>query len=65
VEDRQMILKIARFINLVLAGVFTGNEFGGFIGFHPALYELPTEVGTRLCLLAHLACPARPHLVTL
>jgi hypothetical protein len=23
--------------------VLTGNEFGGFVGFHPALYRLPTE----------------------
>ena len=42
-----MALKATRFINLLLAGVLTGNEFGGFIGFHPALYELPTEVHAR------------------
>ena len=42
-----MALKAMRFINLLLAGVLTGNEFGGFIGFHPALYELPTEVHAR------------------
>jgi hypothetical protein len=29
-----MVLKIARFLNLLLVGVLTGNEFGGFIGFH-------------------------------
>jgi hypothetical protein len=27
--------------------VLTGNEFGGVVGFHPALYELPTEAHTR------------------
>ena len=42
-----MMLKVARFVNLVLAGVLTGNEFGGFVGFHPALYELPTEAHAR------------------
>jgi uncharacterized membrane protein len=41
------MLKIARFVNLVLAGLLTGNEFGGFVGFHPALYELPTEAHAR------------------
>ena len=38
-----MIIKAARFANLFLTGVLTGNEFGGFVGFHPALYRLPTE----------------------
>ena len=38
-----MASKAARFVNLFLAGVLTGNEFGGFVGFHPALYRLPTE----------------------
>ena len=38
-----MVLKATRFLNLLLTGVLTGNEFGGFVGFHPALYELPTE----------------------
>lgn len=38
-----MALKAARFSNLFLAGVLTGNEFGGLVGFHPALYRLPTE----------------------
>jgi uncharacterized membrane protein len=36
-----------RFMNLLLTGVLTGNEFGGFVGFHPALYELPTEAHAR------------------
>jgi len=38
-----MILKAARFANLFLTGVLTGNEFGGLVGFHPTLYRLPTE----------------------
>jgi len=38
-----MVSKAARFANLFLTGVLTGNEFGGFVGFHPALYRLPTE----------------------
>jgi hypothetical protein len=42
-----LALKVMRFLNLLLAGVLTGNEFGGFVGFHPALYELPTEAHAR------------------
>ena len=42
-----MVLKATRFINLLLTGVLTGNEFGGFVGFHPALYALPTEAHAR------------------
>ena len=38
-----MILKAARLANLFLTGVLTGNEFGGLVGFHPALYRLPAE----------------------
>ena len=38
-----MTFKAARFANLFLSGLLTGNEFGGLIGFHPALYRLPTE----------------------
>jgi hypothetical protein len=41
-EDK-MIRKVARFVNLILTGVLTGNEFGGFVGFHPALYRLSTD----------------------
>ncbi len=40
---KQDDLRAARFANLFLTGVLTGNEFGGFVGFHPALYRLPTE----------------------
>jgi hypothetical protein len=46
-EDRDMVLKATRFLNLLLTGVLTGNEFGGFVGFHPALYALPTEAHAR------------------
>ena len=46
-EDRDMVLKMARFVNLLLTGVLAGNEFGGFVGFHPALYDLPTEAHAR------------------
>jgi uncharacterized membrane protein len=42
-----MVLRMMRFLNLLLTGVLTGNEFGGFVGFHPALYELPTEAHAR------------------
>ena len=42
-----MVLRTTRFLNLLLTGVLTGNEFGGFVGFHPALYELPTEAHAR------------------
>ncbi len=33
--------KIARYANLMLAGVLTGNEFGGWAAVHPALGTLP------------------------
>jgi uncharacterized membrane protein len=46
-RTRIVALKAMRFLNLLLAGVLTGNEFGGFVGFHPALYELPTEAHAR------------------
>jgi hypothetical protein len=42
-----MVLKTMRFLNLLLRGVLTGKEFRGFVGFHPALYELPTEAHAR------------------
>jgi hypothetical protein len=42
-----MALKTTRFLNLLMTGVLTGNEFGGLVGFHPALYELPTEAHAR------------------
>jgi uncharacterized membrane protein len=42
-----MGLRIARLVNLMLAGVLTGNEFGGWAGTHPALHTLPTEAHIR------------------
>ena len=42
-----MALKAARFVNLVLAGVLTGNEFGGWVGTHPALRTLPPAAHVR------------------
>lgn len=36
-----MALKIARLINLVLAGTLTGHELGGLVAVHPALAKLP------------------------
>jgi uncharacterized membrane protein len=38
-----MALKVARFVNLILAGMLTGNEFGGRVAVHPALSNLPTR----------------------
>ena len=42
-----MTARAARICNLFLAGALTGNEFGGFVGFHPALYRLPTEAHAK------------------
>lgn len=36
-----MALKIARFVNLVLSGMLTGNEFSGLMAIYPALGKLP------------------------
>ena len=35
--------ELARFTYLMLAALLTGNEFGGWIGMHPALDTLPPE----------------------
>ena len=35
-----MMLKVARFVNLVLAGLLVGNEFGTKVAIHPALEKL-------------------------
>jgi hypothetical protein len=32
-----MMLKAARFVNLVLAGLLAGNEFGTKVALHPSL----------------------------
>jgi uncharacterized membrane protein len=42
-----MVLKATRFLNLLLTGVLTRNEFGGFVGFHPALCVLPAGAHAR------------------
>ncbi len=42
-----MVLKAMRFLDLLSVGVLTGNEFGGFVGFHTAFYQLPTEAHAR------------------
>ncbi len=38
-----MALKAARFMNLVLVGMLTGNEFGSWVTVHPALSDLSPE----------------------
>jgi uncharacterized membrane protein len=35
-----MVFKIARFVNLLLAGLLAGNEFGTWAAVHPALGKL-------------------------
>src|SRR3712207_429160 len=37
-----MGLRLARFVNLLLAAVLVGNEFGTLVAIHPALNTLPT-----------------------
>ena len=36
-----MMLKVARFVNLVLAGLLVGNEFGTKVAIHPSLERYP------------------------
>ena len=31
------MLKVARFVNLILAGLLVGNEFGTKVAIHPSL----------------------------
>jgi hypothetical protein len=38
-----MALKVARFVNVIPAGILTGNEFGGWAAVHPVLSSLPTR----------------------
>ncbi len=38
-----MALRIARLINLVLASVLVGNEFGSWAAVHPSLGTLPAQ----------------------
>ncbi len=42
-----MVWNIARFVNLVLAGMLTGNEFGSWVTVHPAFDTLPTPAHVR------------------
>ena len=42
-----MALKVARFANLFVVGVLTGNEFGSWAALHPALRELPHRAHVR------------------
>ena len=42
-----MALKIARLINLILAGMLTGHEFAGLVAVYPALGKLPPLAGMR------------------
>ena len=39
-ERKEMALKVARLVNLILAGMLTGNEFSGFMAIYPALGRL-------------------------
>ena len=42
-----MMLRLARFVNLVLAGLLAGNELGTKIAVHPSLEELPAPERVR------------------
>jgi len=42
-----MALKIARFVNLVLAGLLAGNEFGTWAAVHRSLWTMPTPEHIR------------------
>lgn len=42
-----MVLKITRFVNLLLAGLLAGNEFGTWAAVHPALKRLSTPERIR------------------
>ena len=42
-----MVLKVARFVNLILAGLLAGNEFGTWAAVHPALGRLSTRERIR------------------
>jgi uncharacterized membrane protein len=42
-----MTLRAARFVNVLLTGVLTGNEFGSWAALHPALRELPHQAHVR------------------
>src|SRR4028119_627505 len=42
-----MALKAAQFVNVLLTGVLTGNEFGSWAALHPALRELTHQAHMR------------------
>ena len=42
-----MVLKISRFLNLMLAGLLAGNELGTWVAVHPALGRLSTPERIR------------------
>ncbi len=42
-----MMLEVARFVNLVLAGLLAGNEFGTKVAIHPSLERLSTPERIR------------------
>ena len=42
-----MALKIARFVNLALAGLLAGNEFGTWVAVHRSLWTLSTPEHIR------------------
>jgi uncharacterized membrane protein len=42
-EKTEMSLQVSRFVNLVLTGMLTGNEFGSWVTVHPALGSLPPQ----------------------
>jgi uncharacterized membrane protein len=42
-----MASKIARLLNVIIAGMLTGNEFGSLVGVYPALAKLPPLAGLR------------------
>jgi hypothetical protein len=41
------MLKVARFVNLMLAGLLAGNEFGTKVALHPSLEKLSTPERIR------------------
>ena len=41
------MVKSARLVNLILAGLLAGNEFGGWVAVHPALGSLPASEHVR------------------
>lgn len=41
------MVKCARLVNLILAGMLTGNEFGGLVAVHPALGSLSASEHIR------------------